>query len=70
MEDNLELDLYILTENSYVKKMKEKDPLNFNEKDIFPYDWYKYTNYKEKIEILTEAIDKNILIKDTSKYKN
>lgn len=69
MKDKLE-ELYILLETSYVKKMKEKDSLNYNRKTIFPKDWYKYSNYKEKIEILTEALEKNILIKDTSKYKN
>ena len=69
MEDKLE-ELYLLLEDSYIKKMKERNPLNFNKNDIFPVDWYKYKNYKEKIEILTESLDKNILIKDTSKFKN
>ena len=48
--------------------MKEKD-ISFNDKNIFPTDWYKHTNYKDKIEILNEALEKNILIKDTELYK-
>ena len=69
MEDDLET-LYVLLEQSYVKKNKEKNKLNFNEKDIFPEDWYMIKDYKYKIEVLTESLDKDILIKDTSKYKN
>lgn len=68
MKEDLELELYILAETSYIKKMKEKD-ISFNDKNIFPNDWYKYTNYKDKIEILNEALEKNILIKDTELYK-
>lgn len=68
MKEDLELELYILAETSYIKKMKEKD-ISFNDKNIFPNDWYKFTNYKDKIEILNEALEKNILIKDTELYK-
>lgn len=69
MEYDLET-LYVLLEESYVKKNKNKDKLNFNEKNIFPEDWYKIKDYKFKIEVLTESLEKDILIKDTSKYKN
>ncbi len=69
MENDAE-ELYVLLEQSYVKKNKNKNPLNFNEKDIFPYDWYRIKDYQLKLEILSEALEKNILIKDTSKYKN
>ena len=68
MKEDLELELYILAETSYIKKMKEKD-ISFNDKNIFPNDWYKFTNYKDKIEILNEALEKNIFIKDTELYK-
>lgn len=68
MKEDLELELYILAETSYIKKMKEKD-ISFNDKNIFPNDWYKHTNYKDKIEILNEALENNILIKDTELYK-
>ena len=67
MEDNYEL--YILLEDSYVKKMKENDPLNFSENKIFPYDWYNITDYKLKIDILNESLKNNVLIKDTKTYK-
>jgi hypothetical protein len=68
MKDKLE-ELYILLENSYIKKMKEKDSLNNNIDNIFPNDWYRFKDYKLKIEILTESLDKNILIKDNELYK-
>ncbi len=67
MED--ENELYILLEASYVKREKEKNKLNFNEEDIFPYDWFKIRDYKLKIDILLEATEKNMLIKDTESYK-
>ena len=67
MEDKKE-ELYILLEASYVKREREKDELNFNEDDIFPYDWYMIQDYKTKIDILLESINNNQLIKDTPMY--
>ena len=67
MEDKKE-ELYILLEASYVKREREKDELNFNEDDIFPYDWYMIKDYKTKIDILLESINNNQLIKDTPIY--
>ena len=68
MDNELE-DYYILTEESYVKKWKEKNKLNFDEKQLFPYNWYKIEDYKLKLEILAEALKKDILIEETNKYK-
>ncbi len=69
MDNELE-NYYILAEHSYVKKMKEKDKLNFDEKQLFPYNWYKIEDYKLKLEILAEALKKGILIEETDKFNN
>ena len=53
---------YILLEMTYIDIFKSNN--------IFPINWYYITNYKIKIEILNEAIKKNILITDTEKYKD
>ena len=67
--NEMEYNIYVLMETSYKDKQKEKDILNTNEDDLFPKDWYLSKDYKLKTEILAEAIDKNILVKDTNKYK-
>ena len=54
--------LYIITEMTYIKERENRD-------DLFPIDWYSSTDYIKKIEILGEAIKKNILIVETEKYK-
>ena len=68
MEDKKE-ELYILLETAYVKREKEKNKLNFDEKDIFPYDWYGIQDYKTKIDILLESISNNQLIENTQMYR-
>ena len=69
MQDARE-ELYILLEESYVLREKSKDILNFNEKFIFPYDWYTIKDYKTKIDILLESMENNQLIIDTEGYMN
>ena len=64
MKENLEYDIYIVSEIKYQKDHKE-----LSEAELFPFNWYSITNYKLKLEILTEALNKNILIKDTIRYK-
>ena len=64
MQDARE-ELYILLEESYVLREKSKDILNFNERFIFPYDWYTI-----KDDILLESIENNQLIIDTEGYMN
>ena len=59
--------LYTLAEISYQKTLQNKV---HNIDDLYPLGWYENQNYKEKIEIIAEAIKNNILIKDTSKYQN
>jgi len=64
MKEDLEYSLYVISEMTYQKEHKE-----LSEEVLFPFNWYMITNYKLKLEILTEALNKNILIKDTELYK-
>lgn len=65
-KDNM-FELYTLIELSYEKHFKS---LVDEYESLYPIDWYKIRSYKEKIEILSESLSKNILIKDTEKYKD
>lgn len=56
-------DLYVIA----VLRYKEKNN-NLKEDNLFPLDWNSSTNYHLKVEIIAEAIKKNILIKDTELY--
>jgi len=59
-------ELYTLAEISYQDHFKK----NYNDINLlYPERWYENKNYKEKIEILTEAIKTNQLIINTSKYQ-
>ena len=62
MEDK---DLYIIAEIRYKKANS-----NIKEDELFPDNWYSLKNYHLKIEIIAEALQKNILIKDTKLYKD
>lgn len=64
MKEDLEYSLYVISEVTYQKEHKE-----LSEKALFPYDWYSITDYRLKLEIITEALNKNILIEDTILYK-
>ena len=61
MKDNL-FELYTLAELSYINQFK-----NISD-DLFPEQWYENTNYKVKIEIMSEAIKTNTLIVNTQAY--
>lgn len=64
--ENKLFELYILAEISYQDHFKK----NYNDIDLlYPEGWYENKNYKEKIEILTEAIKTNQLIINTSRYQ-
>ena len=54
--------LYIIAELTYKQKY-------LNEKDIFPTDWYSSKNYKLKVEIIAEALKKNLKIEETELYQ-
>ncbi len=55
--------LYVLAELSYKKEHPE-----LKDEDLFPYGWYQVDNYKLKVEIIGEALEKNITIKETNGY--
>ena len=57
-----DFNLYVIAELGYKKK-------HLNENNIFPFRWYSTKNYKLKVEIIAEALKKNILIKDTEIYQ-
>lgn len=57
-------DLYALA----VLRYKEETP-NLDLDNLFSSDWNLNKNYKLKIEIIAEAIQKGILVEDTDTYK-
>lgn len=65
-EDKL-FELYTLAELSYQRHFKD---ITNNVVILYPKDWYARKNYKEKIDIITEAIKTNTLIINTSLYQN
>jgi len=64
MNNQEDYDLYVMSEIAY----KDKYKLD-SEDELFPDNWYSSKNYKVKIEIIAEAIEKNILIEETDRYK-
>lgn len=54
-------ELYILISLNYEQKN--------NNDELYPSNWNNSYDYKLKNKILLEAIEKNILIKDTMSYK-
>ena len=53
------MDLYILSEMAY-----EDTFINTvdNKEELYPEGWYGMNNYEKKIEVLGEALEKNVLI--------
>ena len=58
--------LYTLAELTYQNHFKD---LGGDNELFFQKEWYKKGNYKQKIEIIGEAIKQNELIQNTKKYK-
>ena len=65
MEEKNLFDNYVAYEVLYETKMKKEH----DENKIYPSNWYRIYDYQLKIDILIEALDNNLLISDTSKYK-
>ena len=63
--NNLDYNLYVLAELSY-----KNEHLDLKEDMLYPDGWYYMNNYKEKNEIIAEAIREKKLIKDTDIYKS
>lgn len=59
--------LYTLAIMNYEKKFQSK--VN-NIEELYPKKWNSYKDYKEKINIIGEAIKNNVLIKDTKSYQD
>lgn len=65
-EDKL-FELYTLAELSYQNHFKS---ITDNIDNLYPSDWYARKNYKEKIQIIAEAIKTNNLIINTLSYQS
>ena len=65
MKSDKIFDSYVAYELLYETKMREK----YKDVPLFPDNWYAIRNYKSKIDILIDAIDNNVLIINTKKYK-
>lgn len=66
MEDVELVDLYTLLELAYQDVFKDRAEVV---EDLYPEGWYGSTDYKKKIEVLTEAIDNDKLIVETVSYQ-
>lgn len=66
MEDVELVDLYTLLELAYQDVFKDRVEVV---EDLYPEGWYGSTDYKKKIEVLTEAIDNDKLIVETVSYQ-
>jgi len=61
--------VYKMMEINYIKAMGREVTSNpLDNDDLYPLDWFTNQNYRKKIDILTEAIDKKILIINTEGY--
>lgn len=63
-EDRL---LCTMLEVTYDKKFKEL--VKENNRELYPVEWFGNTNYRFKINVISEALKKNCLIKDTELFK-
>ena len=61
---NLEYNIYVLAELAY-----KDEHLDIKEDELYPGKWYEYTDYREKTEIIADAIKRKKLIKDTDMYR-
>lgn len=51
----------------------KKHGIDFSKEDldlerVFPIDWFSFQNPEKKMEILREAMEKNVLVVDTKGY--
>ena len=67
LEQEKLFELYTLAEIAYNNHFK--DLVEYTEL-LYPSDWYAKNNYKEKIQIIGEAIKQNQLIMDIPKYND
>ena len=61
-------DIYVMMEMNYLKENNRS--INDNNSDLFPLNWYRFSDYKLKTEILYESIKSKVKIINTKKYKS
>lgn len=65
MEEDNSYKLYVVSELNYINENK-----NILKEKLFPENWYSINDYNLKIRIILEAIENNILVKETKLYQN
>ena len=62
--------IYQILEVKYVKAMGRELTLEpMSNQDLYPSNWFSRTDYKNKSEILAQAIELGVLIVDTPKFQ-
>ena len=62
-DEELDYFLYLQAELTYQHKHEDMDP-----DDLYPFGWYSTNNYRMKIEIIAEALKKEVFVWDTDLY--
>ena len=57
-----------ILEVKYNKKFKDK--IKNDKKELYPSQWFSIKNNKFKMDVLNEAVENNVLIKDTKLFVN
>lgn len=70
MVEDITEDRFLCTmlEVTYEKRFKEK--IKENSRELYPVEWFGNTNYRFKINVISEALKKNCLVKDTELFKS
>lgn len=62
--------IYLFLESSYLKLNGRTISYGNSNNDLFPFEWHSILNYEFKIQVLKEALEKNIKIIDTECYQS
>ncbi len=62
--DDLDYKLYLLADFKY-----KKEHNGLEDTELYPDDWFSNSNYRMKNEMISEALKRKVLVKDTSMYK-
>lgn len=62
--DDLDFKLYLMADLKY-----KKEHFQLEESKLYPENWFSSFNYKLKNEIISEALKRKVLVKDTSIYR-
>ena len=66
MEDNKDKMVYYMTLDLFIKS-NNRNPQENNE-DLFPTEWYQIDDYRTRINILSEAMNKKVNINQTDLF--